>query len=127
MGRRKEPTYLLPPAALRRAAQRAFISWERRRRPAAVMPPLRLFPARGWLACLPPRCLAQRARAAADSFARVAADILRLPRRPRPVERGAPAPPPPTSEFKRLSKLSICRRMETASSKFLRVKSISCV
>jgi hypothetical protein len=80
---------------LRRAAQRARIISERRFRPSAVMPPLRFFE----LEDLPPELAfapldldeladvlepafrrAQRAFAAAASFARVAADIGR--RRP---------------------------------------------
>ena len=67
------------PLARRRSAQRAFIASESRRRPAAVMPPL-LFCGRVGVEILsllePPR-RAQRARAAAESFARVAADMLR--------------------------------------------------
>jgi hypothetical protein len=111
--------YFLP-APFLLAAHRAFINCESLLRPAAVIP---LFLRRVARAVLPPAlCLAQRARAAAASFARVAADIRRLPARPLlAAARGAELP---TSEFKRLSKLSICRRIETACSKFLRDKSI---
>jgi len=70
----------------------------------------------------PAFCLAQRARAAAASLARVAADILRLPA--LPALGIARAAEPPTIELRRLSRLSICRRIETASSKDLRDKSI---
>jgi len=70
-------------------------------------------------AFLPPFCLAQRARAAAANLARVAADIRRLP--VLGVELGEVLP---KSEARRLSRLSICRRIDTASSKDLRDKSI---
>lgn len=85
--------YFLP-AALRRAAQRAFIASESFLLPAAVRPP-RFFPgalalAAGALAVVvPPLRLAQRAFAAAASLARVAGDIgLRLRER-RPLVLGA--------------------------------------
>jgi len=65
---------------------------------------------------LPPAfCAAQRALAAADNLARVAADILRLPL--LDVNR---VDVPPRIEASRLSKASICRWIETASSKALR-------
>jgi hypothetical protein len=64
-------------------------------------------------------CFAQRALAAADNFARVAADILRLPL--LDVNR---VEVPPRIEASRLSRVFICRRIETASSKVLRDKSI---
>jgi hypothetical protein len=67
----------------------------------------------------PPFCLAQRARAAAANLARVAADIRRLP--VLEVELGEVLP---KSEARRLSRLSICRRIDTACSKDLRDKSI---
>jgi hypothetical protein len=70
-------------------------------------------------AFFPPFCLAQRARAAAANLARVAADIRRLP--VLGVELGEVLP---KSEARRLSRLSICRRIDTASSKELRDKSI---
>jgi len=73
-------------------------------------------------ACLPPFCLAQRARAAAANLARVAADIRRLP--VLDVELGEVLP---KSEARRLSRLSICRRIDTACSKDLRDKSIRCL
>jgi hypothetical protein len=112
--------YFLAPAVFLLAAQRAFINCESLLRPAAVIP--RLPPAQR-PAQRPALFLAQRARAAAESFARVAADILLLvpPALPPLVTRGAELP---SSESKRLSKLSICRRRETASSKFLRDKSM---
>jgi len=113
-----------PPAFLL-AAQRAFISWERRRRPAAVRPPFFLArPARA--VTFPPFCLPQRALTAAASLARVAADALRCPpgrELPPPAQRDVP---PPTKEAKRFSRESICRRSETACSKFLRDKSMGC-
>ena len=55
------------PADFLRAAQRAFMSWESFLRPAAVSWPFFLLGA----AVVPPLCLAQRALAAAESFARV--------------------------------------------------------
>ena len=117
--REQRPDYLPAPFLL--AAHRAFINWESRLLPAAVIPLLRRRIVRPGLR--PAFCLAQRARAAAASFARVAADILRRPARlPRAIARGAAELP--ISEFKRRSRLSICRRIETASSKFLRDKSM---
>ena len=106
------------PAAFLLAAHRAFINCESFFRPAAVIPPFFL---RVVLrpACLPPFCLAQRARAAAANLARVAADIRRLP--VLDVELGEVLP---KSEARRLSRLSICRRIDTACSKDLRDKSI---
>jgi hypothetical protein len=101
-------TYLC--AAFLLAAQRAFISWESLFRPAAVMPPF--FLAR--VVFLPALIFAQRALAAAASFARVAADIRR-----RPPLAGTLAGAPLRIEERRLSKASICRRIETASSKAL--------
>jgi hypothetical protein len=97
-------------AAFLLAAQRAFISWESLFRPAAVMPPF--FLAR--VVFLPALIFAQRALAAAASFARVAADIRR-----RPPLAGTLAGAPLKIEERRLSKASICRRIETASSKAL--------
>jgi hypothetical protein len=83
-----------------RAAQRAFINCESLRRPAAVIPPLRLVPA---FAPVCPFIRAQRALAAAAIFARATADIRRLPPR-----RGAVvAAPPPTKPLSRLSNASI--------------------
>ena len=55
------------PADFLRAAQRAFISWDSFRRPAGVSWPFFLAGAVG----AEPLCLAQRALAAAESFARV--------------------------------------------------------
>ena len=57
--------FLAPPAFLL-AAQRAFINWESFLRPAAVSWPFFL-----GAAVVVPLCLAQRALAAAESFARV--------------------------------------------------------
>lgn len=95
-------------AALLLAAQRAFISWESLFRPAGVIPPFFL----AGVVFLPAFSFAQRALAAAASFARVAADIRR---RPPWVEEVAGAPL--RIEERRLSNASICRRTETASSK----------
>lgn len=61
--------FCFPPALLL-AAQRAFISWESFLRPAGVSWPFFLAGA----ATPVPRLLAQRARAAAESFALVAAE-----------------------------------------------------
>src|SRR5204862_6829217 len=99
-------------------AARAFINCDKRLRPAAVIPPRLRRVVRPALP--PPRCRAQRARAAVESLARVAADILRLPR--RPVLAVVRAAEPPIRLLKRRSKLSIWRRIETASSRFLRDK-----
>src|SRR4029077_6126507 len=91
----------------RRAAQRAFISWESLRRPAGVIP----------LCFLPlvecDFCFAHRARAAAAILARAAADILR---------RGRPAAAfrsdvSPRIALRRFSNRSMARRMESALSK----------
>jgi hypothetical protein len=60
----------LPPAARLLAAQRAFISWESLLRPAAVSPTF----FRAGAVVAPPFILAQRAFAAAESFARVAGE-----------------------------------------------------
>jgi hypothetical protein len=71
---------LLPCAAFLRAAHLAFIASDNFRLPSGVRPPLFL----DLLAAVrPPLRLAQRALAAAESLARVAADIERLrpPRR----------------------------------------------
>jgi hypothetical protein len=95
------------------------------------MPPLRFFLeeevlAAGelWLA-VPRR--AQRARAAAASFARVAADMGR--RRPSVFAALVlglllPTLPPPNKDFSRRSKVSICSRIETASFNLSRDKSM---
>lgn len=110
--------YFVFPAALLLAAHRAFINCESLFRPAAVIP---LFFLRVvmWSVFLPPFCLAQRARAAAANLARVAADIRRLP-----VLDVELADVLPKSEARRLSRVSICRRTDTACSKDLRDKSI---
>src|SRR6188768_2582462 len=104
-------TAYLRPAALRRAAQRARMASARRRRPSGVMPPLRfalevLVAAELWLA-VPRR--AQRARAAAASLARVAADMgrRRLSVLAALVLGLLLPPPPPNNELSRRSKVSI--------------------
>jgi hypothetical protein len=109
--------YFLP-AAFFRAAHRAFINWESLFRPAGVIPPF--FPAAVVRPVLPLAFwFAQRARAAADNLARVAADILRLP-----VLGVNRVEVPPRIDASRLSKASIRRRIETASSKVLRDSSM---
>jgi hypothetical protein len=127
--------YFLP-AALRLAAQRAFIASESFLLPAAVSPPLflpgafALAAAAGALVVVPFR-LAQRALAAAASFARVAGDIgLRLRERrrlvvapPEPVEL-LEEPPPPKIEDNRRSSVLIWFLIERASVSLLRDKSI---
>jgi hypothetical protein len=105
-------------AAFLLAAHRAFMSWESLLRPAAVSPPFLLNPAFP-PALLPPFCLAQRALAAADNLARVAAEIVR-----RPPADDARAEVLPRIEARRLSRVSICRRIATASSNDLRDKSM---
>jgi hypothetical protein len=69
-------------AAFLRAAHLAFIASDNFRRPSGVKPPLFL-DLLAVVAPRPPFRLAQRALAAAESLARVAADIVRLrpPRR----------------------------------------------
>jgi hypothetical protein len=101
-------------AAFLLAAHRAFISWESLSRPAGVSPPFfrvdSVTPVRF--------CFAHRAFAAAESFALVAADILRRPLRGNKLEAI------PSIEERRLSRVSTCRRMESASSNSLRDMSI---
>ena len=104
-------------AAFLRAAQRAFISWESRFRPAGVIPP---FFAAG-VVFVPAFSFAQRALAAAASLARVAADIWR-----RPGRGGELAGEPLSIEERRFSRVSICRRIEMASCKASTDISISC-
>ena len=105
--------YFLPAAPLL-AAHRAFISWESLFRPAGVSPPF--FRA---ASLTPVRFrFAHRAFAAAESFALVVADI------PRRSLRGNKLEAIPRIEERRLSRVSICRRMETASSNSLRDMSI---
>jgi hypothetical protein len=108
-----------PPPALRRAAQRAFIASESFLRPAAVNPLRRpeVFAADGALAAVPLR-LAQRARAAAASFARVAGDIGRRLRRERRPPLGLLPPEevvePPKRVDNRSSSAPICFLIESA-------------
>ena len=97
--------YLLPPVFLL-AAQRAFINCESLFRPAGLIPPFFLF----GVVFVPAFILAQRALAAAASFARVAADMRR-----RPSRVGALEGEPPRTDEKRFSNASICRRIEIAS------------
>src|SRR3954462_9637564 len=108
-----------PPPALRRAAQRAFIDSESFLRPAAVKPLRRRGPlAAGAAAVVVPLRFAQRARAAAASLARVAADIRRRPpparrpprRRPPPVE----VVEPPNKADNRCWRSAICFLSEIA-------------
>jgi len=76
-----------------------------------VIPPF--FPAAVLRPVLPLAfCFAQRALATADNLARVAADILRLP-----LWDVNGVEVPPRIDASRLFKASICRRIETASSK----------
>ena len=114
--REQRPDYLPAPFLL--AAHRAFINWERRFRPAGVIPP---FFTVGF-AFVWPFILAQRALAAAASLARVAAGIGRRP----PLAVAAPARAPARIEERRFCRVSICRRIETASCKASTVISISC-
>ena len=118
--------YLL--AARRLAAHLAFIASESFFLPAAVSPPF--FLAGALAAGVVPFRWAQRARAAAASFARVAADIGRRERereRERLLEAGALAalePPPEKSEANRRSSVLICCLIERASVSFVRDKSM---
>jgi len=107
--------YFLP-AAFLLAAHRAFISWESLFRPAGVSPPF----FRVVLMAMGRFRLAHRAFAAAESFALVAADIL-FP----PVLNAERDKAVPRSEARRLSRVPICRRIESASSKDLRDVSMS--
>ena len=120
----------VPPAFLL-AAQRAFISSESLFRPAGVRAPLVLLDA-GVLAAagfVPPFSLAQRALAASESLARVEGEKYR-PACARVLAVAlflfmslfvalslSAAGAPRRIEERRLSRLSICRRIETASSK----------
>ena len=98
------PIYL-PPFLL--AAHRAFINWESRFRPAAVIPPFLV----AGVAFVWPFILAQRALAAAASLARVAAGIGRRP----PLAVAELAREPDRIEERRFCRVSICRRIDTAS------------
>jgi len=83
-------------------------------RPAGVSPPFRaVFPK------LVRFRFAHRARIAAAIFARACGDIFRGPSRVNELEEAVPR-----IEARRFSRVSICRRIETASSKALRDRSI---
>jgi hypothetical protein len=125
-----EPLFLLvvdfvPPAFLL-AAQRAFINCDSFRRPAAVSWPFFLGAVAvcfgavavclGAVAVVVPLCLAQRALAAAASFARVVGEKKRPASGRAAVVLGDA---PPRIEERRFSRLSICRRIEIASSRAL--------
>ena len=121
-----------PPPAFRRAAQRAFIDSESFLRPAAVNPLRRRGPlaaAAGAAAVVVPLRRAQRARAAAASFARVAGDIgRRLRRERRPPARLGPREEllePPKRVDKRSSSAPICFLMESACVSCCRDRSMS--
>ena len=129
------------PPAFRRAAQRARIASASLRRPSGVIPPLRdaddfVDAAAGVAEALPPFCFAQRAFAAAASFARVAADIGLRRRSPPPLvvlllvaERllllEEDCDPPPNKELIRSSNALICSRNDTASLSFSRDRSMA--
>jgi hypothetical protein len=90
------------------------MSCDSRLRPAGVIPPL----FRNEVAAVtewPPFFFAHRARAAADSLARVAADTSL-----RPARFVKPEGAVPMSEAKRSSRVSICLRIEIASSNFFK-------
>jgi hypothetical protein len=89
----RSKSYLLLPCAFLRAAQRAFMASESLRRPSGVNPPFFLDVLEALAPLRPPRRFAQRARAAAESLARVAADMVR--RRPPAREERALEPPLP--------------------------------
>jgi hypothetical protein len=105
----------LPVALFLLAAHRAFMSWESLFRPAAVSPPFFRAglpgPVRFLFAHRVPFATAILARACGDIFCGPLLD----------AERGDAVP---RIEATRFSKVSICRRIETASSKFLRDMSI---
>src|SRR6266487_2562683 len=113
------PLFLL--AALLLAAQRAFINWESFLRPAGVSCPFFLAEV---AVVAPPLNLAQRALAAAESFARVEGEKKR-PAAGRVVVIVGGAPPPRMEE-RRLCRLSICLRIEIACSRDLTDISICC-
>jgi hypothetical protein len=73
------------------------------RRPSGVNPPFLLDLEALAAALRPPRRFAQRARAAAESLARVAADMVR--RRPVRDERALEPPPPLKIPLSRFSKV----------------------
>jgi hypothetical protein len=98
--------------AFRRAAQRAFISWESLLRPAGVIPPFFCPGAVAGVPALPAFTLAHRALAAAAIFARDAADICL---RPFPVVESEEIVRP-SSVPSRFSSVSICLRIDSASS-----------
>src|SRR5256885_16821310 len=108
------------------AAQRAFISCERRRLPAAVIPLPRRFPPLAFAPPRPARTRAQRARAAAAIFARAADDKRRFPPRRETLPAATP-PVAPTNPLSRRSNASIWRRIDKACSKFLVDRSIECL
>jgi hypothetical protein len=102
-----------------RAAHRAFIKSESLFLPAAVSPPFRFGCVVSAAGVFPRLRLAHRARCAAAILARAAGDMLRRPR--GFCEAGCRAPEEvPNSAVRRASKLSICRRIRTASSSDLR-------
>jgi hypothetical protein len=105
------------PADFLLAAQRAFINCDSFRLPAGVSWPFFL----AGVAVIEPFFLAQRALAAAESLARVAGEKYR-PRAGRVV---VLADAPPRIEERRFSRLSICRRIEIASSRVLTDVSMS--
>lgn len=119
----------MSPLPRRLAARRAFMrSLSFFRAAGDILPRRRVlaFPALAVVvpAFRPPRARAQRARAAAAIFARVAADIVRRPvvlllEVEVEVDR-----PPPTNAASRCSRASIWRRTPTASSNRLSDKSI---
>src|SRR6266540_6458656 len=113
---RAKTDYLPAPFLL--AAHRAFINWERRFRSAGVIPP---FFTVGF-AFVWPFILAQRALAAAASLARVAAGIGRR----SPLAVAELAREPARIEERRFCRVSICRRIETASCKASTDISIPC-
>ena len=105
------------PAALLLAAHRAFMSCESLFRPAGVSPPF----FRAVLPGLVPFSFAHRARIAAAIFARACGDIFGGPA--LDAERDGAVP---RSEVSRFFRVSICRRIESASSKLSRDMSMRC-
>jgi hypothetical protein len=104
--------YPFLPAALLFAAQRAFIIWESFLRPLGVRPPLLRLAAELEF-FVPAFLFAHRALAAAASFARVCGDMRR--RDPFPL---ITVEAPRRSELSLLCNRSICRRIDTACSRF---------
>jgi hypothetical protein len=101
--------FYLFPAALFLAAHRAFINCESLFLPAAEIPPF------FFAGAILPFRFAHRALIAAAIFARACGDILCGPASDAERDEAVPS-----SEVSRFSKVSTCRRIESASCKLVR-------